>query len=105
MSLEELERLVTELERSDDRESFRMDMKAHLARYGLSQRETDLILQCDWDGLFDAGLTVRGLAAIGAGLGISLHEIVGSMSVVTSEMCWWLAAERNELNPLFTIFP
>lgn len=105
MGLHELERLVTELEASDDRKGFGTDMETYLERYDLSDRERDLILRRDWDGLLDAGLTARGLATIGAGLGISLHEIVGSMGRIPSEMWWWLLAEQKELNPLFTILP
>lgn len=64
-----------------------------------------LLLERDWQGLVDAGVTVYLLTKLGAALGISLIEMGAAMRGVSREQFGRLLKEQNSRNRRFAILP
>ncbi len=57
-NLYEISRLLYDLRNPANREAVRVDPLAYFARYAIGERGTHLLMNRDWQGLVDAGVTV-----------------------------------------------
>jgi protocatechuate 4,5-dioxygenase, alpha chain len=62
-----------------EREAFKRDEEAFMARFGLSEAERDLIRRRDFQGLIEAGTNIYFLLKIGAATGTSLYRMGAQM--------------------------
>ena len=61
------------------REEFRANERAYMAKFGLTEREMDLVARRDWTGLVDAGGSIYVLLKIAATVGQNLLQIGAQM--------------------------
>src|SRR6202040_3498580 len=66
----EISRLLYDLRNPANREAFRADSQAYYQRYAIGDRGMRLLMDRDWQGLVDAGVTVYLLTKLGAALGV-----------------------------------
>jgi protocatechuate 4,5-dioxygenase alpha subunit len=62
-----------------NREAFKRDEEAYLARFGLSEIETQLVRKRDFDGLIHAGLNIYWMLKLGSVTGNSLYRMGAQM--------------------------
>ena len=62
-----------------EREAFKRDEEAFMARFGLSEAERELIRRRDFQGLIEAGTNIYFLLKIGAATGTSLYRMGAQM--------------------------
>jgi protocatechuate 4,5-dioxygenase alpha subunit len=62
-----------------NREAFKRDEEAYLARFGLSEIETQLVRKRDFDGLIHAGLNIYWMLKLGSVTGNSLYRMGARM--------------------------
>ena len=68
-----------------NREAFKADEEAYMARFRLTEREKDLIRQRDFAGMIDAGMNIYWMLKIGAVTGNSLYRMGAQMRGETYE--------------------
>jgi protocatechuate 4,5-dioxygenase, alpha chain len=74
-----LNRLCASLCRPENREAFKRDEDAYMARYGLSEAEKALIRGRDFQGLIEAGTNIYFLLKIGSVTGTGLYKMGAQM--------------------------
>lgn len=79
MSAYELNRMMYDLRRPENREALKADLESYLARYGITEPEKQLVRDGDWQGLVEAGVSVYVLTKIGAALDVSLLQMGAQM--------------------------
>jgi protocatechuate 4,5-dioxygenase alpha subunit len=68
-----------------NRDAFRADERAYMARFALTQSEMDLVARRDWPGLLAAGGNIYLLLKIGGAVGQNLLEMGARMRGETLE--------------------
>lgn len=68
-----------------NRDAFKADERAYMARFGLSDREMELIVKRDWNGLVAAGGSIYLLIKIGGSVGENLLQMGAKMRGETLE--------------------
>ena len=101
----EICRLMYDLRDPARREACRADPEAFYGCYRVGEQGMRLLLERDWQGLVDAGVTVYLLTKLGAALGISLIEMGAAMRGVSREQFGRLLKEQNSRNRRFAILP
>lgn len=79
MSLYELSRACYELRDEAKRQQFRSSPEAHAACYELTPREREMLLNLDWRGLAEAGVSIYVLTKLGAASNVEFLELEGAM--------------------------
>ena len=74
-----LNRLCAALCSPQERDAFKRDEEAFMARFGLSAAEKDLIRKRDFQGLIDAGTNIYSLLKIGSATGNGLYKMGAQM--------------------------
>jgi protocatechuate 4,5-dioxygenase alpha subunit len=74
-----LNRMCAALCSPAEREAFKRDEEAFMARFGLSEAERELIRRRDFQGLIEAGTNIYFLLKIGAATGTSLYRMGAQM--------------------------
>ena len=74
-----LNRMCAALCAPAERDAFKRDEEAFMARFALSEREKDLIRRRDFQGLIEAGTNIYFLLKIGAATGTSLYRMGAQM--------------------------
>jgi protocatechuate 4,5-dioxygenase alpha chain len=87
-----LNRLCASLCNPENREAFKRDEEAYMARYGLSDEEKELIRERDFQALVEAGTNIYFLLKIGSVTGNGLYKIGAQMRGETYEQ---FLATRN----------
>lgn len=105
MSAYELNRLMYDLREPENRDLIRADIGGYLDRYDLEARERQLVIEQDWQGLVDAGVSVYVLTKIGATLDVSLYEMGAAMRGVSIDEFWAFVGEQNAMNEHYIILP
>lgn len=105
MSAYELNRLMYDLRKAENREAIRTDLDAYLDRYDVTEDEKQLVRDGDWQGLVDLGVSVYVLTKIGAALDVSLYEMGASMRGESMEEFWAFIADQNEKYHNYAILP
>ena len=62
-----------------NREAFKADEEAYMARFGLSEREKDLVRKRDFRGLIEAGLNIYWMLKLGSATGHGLYRMGAQM--------------------------
>jgi protocatechuate 4,5-dioxygenase alpha subunit len=74
-----LNRLCAALCSAQEREAFKRDEEAFMARFGLTDAERELIRKRDFQGLIDAGTNIYYLLKIGSVTGNGLYKMGAQM--------------------------
>ena len=62
-----------------EREAFKRDEEAFMARFGLTETEKELVRKRDFKGLIEAGTNIYALLKIGSATGNSLYRMGAQM--------------------------
>ena len=90
-----LNKLCAALCSPQEREAFKRDEDAFMSRFGLNEKEKDLIRKRDFKGLIEAGTNIYALLKIGSATGHSLYRMGAQMRGETFEA---FLATRNFRN-------
>ena len=74
-----INKLAMSLTDQNNRAAFKADERAYMRRFGLSEREMELIAQRDWNRLVAAGGSIYLLIKIGGSIGQNLLEMGAKM--------------------------
>jgi protocatechuate 4,5-dioxygenase alpha subunit len=74
-----LNKLCDTLCSPENRESFKRDEEAYLARLGLTEAEKALIRKRDFQGLIDAGMNIYSMIKLGSATGNGLYKMGAQM--------------------------
>ena len=80
-----LNRMCSALCSAGEREAFRRDEGAFMARFKLTDPEKELIRQRDFKGLIDAGMNIYAMLKVGSATGNSLYRMGAQMRGETYE--------------------
>jgi protocatechuate 4,5-dioxygenase, alpha chain len=69
----------------ENRDAFKADEEAYMARFGLSEKERSLIRKRDFAGMIDAGMNIYWMLRMGAVTGNSLYRMGAQMRGETYE--------------------
>ena len=75
-----------------EREAFKRDEEAFMARFGLTEAEKQLIRKRDFQGLIDAGMNIYSMLKVGSATGNGLYKMGAQMRGETYEQ---FLATRN----------
>lgn len=103
MSTYEVSRLLYGLRDPENREACRADPETYYRRYNLDETELRLLLEQDWQGLVDAGVSIYLLTKLGATLNVDLLEVGASMRSMTKEAFLRLLKGQAERNRKYAI--
>ncbi len=67
------------LSSAHEREAFKRDEEAFMARFSLTKAETDLVRKRDFKGLIEAGLNIYLMLKLGSATGNSLYRMGAQM--------------------------
>jgi protocatechuate 4,5-dioxygenase alpha subunit len=101
----EISRLLYDLRNPANREAIRADPQAYFARYAIGERGMDLLMNRDWQGLVDTGVTVYLLTKLGAALGVSLLQMGAAMRGMSDEEFRRFIEEQNKRNRPLALLP
>ena len=87
-----LNRMCAALCSPQERDAFKRDEEAFMARFQLTEAERELIRKRDFQGLIDAGTNIHALLKIGAATGNGLYRMGAQMRGETYEQ---FLATRN----------
>ena len=74
-----LNRMCAALCSPQERDAFKRDEEAYMARFGLTDAERELIRQRDFQGLIEAGTNIYFLLKIGSVTGTGLYKMGAQM--------------------------
>jgi protocatechuate 4,5-dioxygenase alpha subunit len=74
-----LNKLCDSLCSPENREAFKRDEEAFMARFGLSETEKALIRKRDFQGMIDAGMNIYSMLKIGSATGNGLYKMGAQM--------------------------
>jgi protocatechuate 4,5-dioxygenase, alpha chain len=80
-----INKLAMSLTDDANRQAFKADERAYMRRFGLSDREMELIEKRDWNGLVEAGGSIYLLIKIGGTIGQNLLQMGAQMRGETLE--------------------
>src|SRR4051794_7111585 len=80
-----INKLAMSLTDQNNRDAFKADEHAYMRRFGLSEREMELIARRDWNGLVAAGGSIYLLIKIGGSIGQNLLQMGAQMRGETLE--------------------
>jgi len=104
-NLYEISRLLYDLRNPANREAVRTDPEAYFRRYAIDERSLRLLMDREWRGLADAGVTVYLLTKLGAALGVSLLEMGAAMRGMSNEEFRRFIDEQNKRNRALAVLP
>ena len=74
-----LNRMCAALCSPQERDAFKRDEEAFMARFGLTDAEKDLIRKRDFQGLIDAGMNIYSMLKVGSATGNGLYKMGAQM--------------------------
>jgi gallate dioxygenase len=101
----EISRLLYELRNPANREAFRADPHTYCQRYAIGDHGMRLLMDRDWQGLVDAGVTVYLLTKLGAALSVSLIEMGAAMRGMSNDKFQLFIEEQNKRNRALAVLP
>jgi protocatechuate 4,5-dioxygenase alpha subunit len=101
----EISSLLYDLRNPVNREALRADPQAYYRRYAIGDRAMGLLMDRDWQGLVDAGVSVYLLTKLGAALGVSLLEMGAAMRGMSNEEFRRFIEEQNRRNRPLAVLP
>ena len=75
----QLNRMCAALCSAQERDAFKCDEEAFMARFGLTEPEKQLLRKRDFQGLVEAGVNIYALLKIGAATGNGLYKMGAQM--------------------------
>ena len=87
-----LNKMCAALCSAGEREAFKRDEEAFMARFSLSESEKELVRKRDFAGMIDAGMNIYAMLKIGSATGNSLYRMGAQMRGETYEQ---FLATRN----------
>jgi protocatechuate 4,5-dioxygenase, alpha chain len=101
----EVSRLLYDLRNPANRDAVRADPQAYYRRYAIDDSTMRLLMNRDWQGLVDAGVTVYLLTKLGAALGVSLLEMGAAMRGMSNEEFRRFIEDQNKRNRPLALLP
>ena len=80
-----LNRMCAALCSRAERDAFKRDEEAFMARFGLSDAEKDLVRKRDFQGMIDAGMNIYFMLKVGSVTGNGLYQMGAQMRGETYE--------------------
>jgi len=74
-----LNRMCSALCSPAEREAFKRDEEAFMARFGLTETEKELVKKRDFEGLIEAGMNIYAMLKVGSATGNSLYRMGAQM--------------------------
>jgi protocatechuate 4,5-dioxygenase alpha chain len=105
MSAYLLNRLIFDLERPEAREAYQADPAAYVGAFDIADAQKRLVLERDWAGLAEAGVSIYVLTRLGALHGMTLVDIGIAMRGTDAEGFARFLREQNAANERFAIVP
>ena len=105
LNVYEISRLLYSLRDPANREAYCKDAETYCRRYAPGEGGIRLLLDRDWQGLIDAGVTVYLLTKLGAVLGVSLLEMGAAMRGMSMEQFRSFIEEQNRRNRPLALLP
>lgn len=103
MSLYELSRACYELRELEKREHFRSNPTIYAAQYSLTGKEREMLLNQDWRGLAEAGVSIYVLTKLGAASGVEFVELEAAMRGMNKEQFLQFLKDQAEENKRFIV--
>ena len=100
-----LNRALYELREESNREAFKADRDAYLARYELTDDERRAIRELDWRRMNELGASVYVMTKLGAVVGVNLYQMGAHMRGMTFEQYLDFIREQEERAAPFAILP
>jgi protocatechuate 4,5-dioxygenase alpha chain len=104
-NLYEISRLLYDLRNAANREALRADAEAYYRRYAIGERGMRLLMDRDWQGLIDIGVTVYLLTKLGAALGVTLLEMGAAMRSMSNKEFQLFIEKQNHRNRAMARLP
>jgi Aromatic-ring-opening dioxygenase LigAB, LigA subunit len=101
----EISRLLYSLRVPANREAVRTDPEAYYRRFAIGADGMRLLLDRDWQGLVDAGVSVYLLTKLGAALSVSLLQMGAAMRGINDGEFRRFIEEQNERNRPLAVLP
>ena len=103
MSLYELSRACYDLREESKRQQFRSAPQAYAACYKLTDAERKMLLNLDWRGLAEAGVSIYVLTKLGAASNVEFLELEGAMRGMSKQQFVDFLKQQAEQNKQFAI--
>ena len=103
MSLYELSRACYDLRDEAKRQQFRTNPGAHAACYQLTPREREMLLNLEWRGLAEAGVSIYVLTKLGAASNVEFLELEGAMRGMSKQQFVDFLKQQAEQNKQFAL--
>jgi len=101
----EISRLLYSLREPANREAFRAGAEAYCRRFAPGARGMRLLLERDWQGLVDEGVSVYLLTKLGAVSGVSLLQMGAKMRGMSDDQFQRFIEEQNRRNRPLAVLP
>lgn len=103
MSLYELSRACYDLREESKRQQFRSAPQAYAASYQLTGDERQMLLNLDWRGLAEAGVSIYVLTKLGAASNVEFLELEGAMRGMSKQQFVDFLKKQAEQNKSFAM--
>lgn len=103
MSAYEISRMLYSLREPANREACRTNPESYYRRFTEDEAEIRMLLQPNWQGLVDAGVSIYLLTKLAATLNVDLLEVGASMRGMKHEAFLQLLKEQAERNQQYAI--
>ena len=100
-----LNRALYDLREEANREAFKADRDAYLARYDLTDEERTAVRELDWKRMNELGASVYVMTKLGAAVGVNLYQMGAHMRGMSFEQYLDFIREQEERAAPFAILP
>jgi protocatechuate 4,5-dioxygenase, alpha chain len=102
---DEISRLLYSLRDSANRAAVRANPEDYYQRFAVGADGMSLLLNRDWQGLVDVGITIYLLTKLGAALGVSLLQMGAAMRGMSDDDFQRFIEQQNECNRSLAVLP
>ena len=100
-----LNRALYDLREEANREAFKADRDAYLARYELSDEERSAVRELDWRRMNELGASVYVMTKLGAVVGVNLYQMGAHMRGLSFEQYLDFVREQEERAAPYALLP
>ena len=104
MSTYEISRMLYSLREPANRDACRANPESYYRRFTADEGEVGMLLEPNWQGLVDAGVSIYLLTKLAATLNVDLLEVGALMRGMTREGLLYVLKEQAERNRQYAIF-
>lgn len=105
MSALKLDQLIIDLASPERRAAYIANPQLYLAEYDLPEEEAQLVLELDWNGLLEAGVSIYILTRLGEVHGLTLLELGAAMRGTGRAGLDAFLADQNARNSSKALLP